>query len=175
MLAETDTDGRKSGGEDPGTGGLLHARIAALHATAHTVEHNDWVQIVEPYDELLAVTDGPVVRLSRAVAVGQADGPARRPHRRQPPDLACHPAFGRLHRFLRLTHSASEKAMESAVTLMVVEGISVTVGVLTSMSIFAYPMFPICSQSIVSDANVPKSVPNPMKMTPGVFSGGHFA
>ena len=34
----------------------------------------DWVQIVEWYDELLALTDSPVVRLNRAVAVGEADG-----------------------------------------------------------------------------------------------------
>jgi predicted RNA polymerase sigma factor len=50
------------------------AAIAALHADAHTVEETDWVQIVEWYDELLALTDSPVVRLNRAVAVGQADG-----------------------------------------------------------------------------------------------------
>jgi hypothetical protein len=36
------------------------------------------VQIVEWYDELLRITDSPVVRLNRAVAVGEADG-ARRP------------------------------------------------------------------------------------------------
>ncbi|OPX09650.1 RNA polymerase sigma factor [Mycobacterium sp. AT1] len=51
------------------------AAIAALHADAHTVAETDWVQIVEWYDELLALTDSPVVRLNRAVAIGQADGP----------------------------------------------------------------------------------------------------
>jgi RNA polymerase sigma factor (sigma-70 family) len=50
------------------------AAIAALHADARTVEETDWVQIVEWYDELLELTDSPVVRLNRAVAVGQADG-----------------------------------------------------------------------------------------------------
>jgi RNA polymerase sigma factor (sigma-70 family) len=50
------------------------AAIAALHADARTVEETDWVQIVEWYDELVALTDSPVVRLNRAVAVGQADG-----------------------------------------------------------------------------------------------------
>jgi RNA polymerase sigma factor (sigma-70 family) len=50
------------------------AAIAALHADARTVEETDWVQIVQWYDELLALTDSPVVRLNRAVAVGQADG-----------------------------------------------------------------------------------------------------
>jgi len=51
------------------------AAIAALHADAHTVDETDWVQIVEWYDELLALTNSPVVRLNRAVAVGHADGP----------------------------------------------------------------------------------------------------
>ncbi|OEV07907.1 RNA polymerase subunit sigma-24 [Streptomyces nanshensis] len=51
------------------------AAIAALHADAPTVEETDWVQIVEWYDELLRLTDSPVVRLNRAVAVGEADGP----------------------------------------------------------------------------------------------------
>ncbi len=50
------------------------AAIAALHADAQTVEKTDWVQIVEWYDELERLTDNPVVRLNRAVAVGEADG-----------------------------------------------------------------------------------------------------
>ena len=51
------------------------AAIAALHADAHTAEETDWVQIVEWYDELVSITDSPVARLNRAVAVGEADGP----------------------------------------------------------------------------------------------------
>ncbi|QBS38855.1 RNA polymerase sigma factor [Nocardia sp. CS682] len=51
------------------------AAIAALHADAQTAEETDWVQIVEWYDELLRLTDNPVARLNRAVAVGEADGP----------------------------------------------------------------------------------------------------
>lgn len=51
------------------------AAIAALHADAQTADETDWVQIVEWYDELVALTDSPVVRLNRAVAVGEADGP----------------------------------------------------------------------------------------------------
>lgn len=53
----------------------LQAAIAALHADAPRAEETDWVQIVEWFDELLAVTDSPVVALNRAVAVGEADGP----------------------------------------------------------------------------------------------------
>ncbi len=51
------------------------AAIAALHADAPSAEETDWVQIVEWYDELVRLADSPVVRLNRAVAVGEADGP----------------------------------------------------------------------------------------------------
>src|SRR3954469_3027830 len=50
------------------------AAIAALHADAPSTAETDWVQIVEWYDELLRLTGSPVVRLNRAVAVGEADG-----------------------------------------------------------------------------------------------------
>lgn len=52
----------------------LQAAIAALHADAPTAGDTDWVQIVQWYDELAELTDSPVVRLNRAVAVGEADG-----------------------------------------------------------------------------------------------------
>ena len=51
------------------------AAIAALHADARHVDETDWVQIVGWYDELVRLTDTPIVRLNRAVAVGEADGP----------------------------------------------------------------------------------------------------
>jgi predicted RNA polymerase sigma factor len=51
------------------------AAIAALHADAPSAEETDWLQIVEWYDELLRLTGSPIVRLNRAVAVGEADGP----------------------------------------------------------------------------------------------------
>lgn len=50
------------------------AAIAALHADAPSVDDTDWAQIVEWYDELLRFADTPVVRLNRAVAVGEALG-----------------------------------------------------------------------------------------------------
>lgn len=59
------------------------AAIAALHADAPTAEETDWVQIVEWYDELARLTDSPVARLNRAVAVGEADGPRAGPGRRR--------------------------------------------------------------------------------------------
>jgi RNA polymerase sigma factor (sigma-70 family) len=50
------------------------AAIAALHCDARSTAETDWVQVVEWYDELVSLTDSPVHRLNRAVAVGAADG-----------------------------------------------------------------------------------------------------
>jgi RNA polymerase sigma-70 factor (ECF subfamily) len=54
---------------------LLQALVAAEHAIAQTAAETDWSRIVMRYDELLGLADSPVVRLNRAVAVGEADGP----------------------------------------------------------------------------------------------------
>jgi predicted RNA polymerase sigma factor len=54
---------------------LLQALVAAEHAIAPSAGDTDWSRIVARYDELLALGDSPVVRLNRAVAVGEADGP----------------------------------------------------------------------------------------------------
>ncbi|MDT5105408.1 MAG: hypothetical protein QOI25_2921 [Mycobacterium sp.] len=50
------------------------AAIAALHADAPRAEETDWAQIVGWYDELLRLTESPVVQLNRAVAIGEAEG-----------------------------------------------------------------------------------------------------
>jgi RNA polymerase sigma factor (sigma-70 family) len=50
------------------------AAIAALHCDAPSTAETDWGQVVEWYDELVALTDSPVHRLNRAVAVGEAHG-----------------------------------------------------------------------------------------------------
>ncbi|CNH48114.1 RNA polymerase ECF-subfamily protein sigma factor [Mycobacterium tuberculosis] len=49
--------------------------IAALHATAPTWEQTDWAAICAAYDRLLQITDSPVVRANRALAIGFRDGP----------------------------------------------------------------------------------------------------
>src|SRR5271155_960079 len=54
---------------------LPQAVIAALHATAPSWEQTDWHGICKAYDRLLAMTDSPVVRANRALAVGFRDGP----------------------------------------------------------------------------------------------------
>jgi RNA polymerase sigma-70 factor (ECF subfamily) len=50
---------------------VVQAAIAALHAD----EPRDWPQIAALYAELARITGSPVVELSRAVAVAEADGP----------------------------------------------------------------------------------------------------
>jgi len=54
---------------------LLQALIAAEHAIAPTPEATDWPRIAARYRELEDLTGSPVVRLNRAVAVAEADGP----------------------------------------------------------------------------------------------------
>jgi predicted RNA polymerase sigma factor len=53
----------------------LQAAIAALHDDAPSAAETDWVQILAWYDELVALTHNPLAELSRAVALGEVDGP----------------------------------------------------------------------------------------------------
>jgi RNA polymerase sigma factor (sigma-70 family) len=53
----------------------LQAAIAAVHAEARTWGDTDWSQIVLLYDALLRLSDSPVVRLNRAVALSHLAGP----------------------------------------------------------------------------------------------------
>jgi RNA polymerase sigma factor (sigma-70 family) len=53
----------------------LQAAIAALHDEAATAGATDWPQILALYDVLTTVAPGPVVTLSRAVALAMVHGP----------------------------------------------------------------------------------------------------
>lgn len=53
----------------------LQALVAAEHATAATAADTRWDVVAERYAELEQLTGSPVVRLARAVAVAEADGP----------------------------------------------------------------------------------------------------
>ena len=53
----------------------IQAAIQAVHGDAATVADTDWRQIVQLYDQLLAVMPSPVVALNRAIAVAEIDGP----------------------------------------------------------------------------------------------------
>ena len=54
----------------------LQAAVNAVHADAATPEQTDWPQILALYEQLLAMSPTPVVALNRAIAVGEAHGPA---------------------------------------------------------------------------------------------------
>ena len=55
----------------------LEALIAGSHATAPNLASTDWSGIIALYDALLRLNPSPVVALNRAIAVSQAEGPAR--------------------------------------------------------------------------------------------------
>lgn len=56
-------------------GFVVQAAIAACHALAPSYQETDWRAIVSWYDVLLTVQDSAVVRLNRAAAVAERDGP----------------------------------------------------------------------------------------------------
>jgi len=53
----------------------IQAAINAVHSDAASPEAIDWGQIVQLYDQLMAVAPSPIVALHRAVAVGEIEGP----------------------------------------------------------------------------------------------------
>jgi RNA polymerase sigma-70 factor (ECF subfamily) len=54
----------------------IQAAINAVHSEAHSASATDWHQIVQLYDQLLAIAPSPIVALNRAVAVAETAGPA---------------------------------------------------------------------------------------------------
>jgi len=54
----------------------IQAAINAVHSDAPTAATTDWRQILQLYDQLLAVAPSPVVALNRAVALAEVAGPA---------------------------------------------------------------------------------------------------
>jgi predicted RNA polymerase sigma factor len=52
----------------------LQAAIAAVHSEARSWPETDWARILVLYDSLLRLTDSPVIRLNRAVAVARVSG-----------------------------------------------------------------------------------------------------
>jgi RNA polymerase sigma-70 factor (ECF subfamily) len=53
----------------------IQAAINAVHCDAPAASATDWRQIVQLYDQLIAVAPSPVAALNRAVAVAEVDGP----------------------------------------------------------------------------------------------------
>lgn len=66
---------RSADGASPGRFELL-AAISAVHAAAPTAAATAWPRIVALHGELAALDPSPIVRLNRAVAIGEVDGPA---------------------------------------------------------------------------------------------------
>jgi RNA polymerase sigma-70 factor (ECF subfamily) len=65
---------RLASGERPGRYQLL-AAINAVHTDARDINDTDWSQIVSLYDQLVRLDPSSIVRLNRAVAIAELDGP----------------------------------------------------------------------------------------------------
>lgn len=63
-----------AGAAPPGRYQLL-AAINAVHTDAPSARDTDWSQIVALYDRLIRLDGSPIVRLNRAIAVAELDGP----------------------------------------------------------------------------------------------------
>jgi RNA polymerase sigma-70 factor (ECF subfamily) len=63
-----------AGATPPGRYQLL-AAINAVHTAAPSARDTDWSQIVALYDRLIAIDSSPIVRLNRAIAIAELDGP----------------------------------------------------------------------------------------------------
>jgi RNA polymerase sigma-70 factor (ECF subfamily) len=55
----------------------IEAAIAAVHATAPSIQETDWDKIVSLYDALMGIRRSPIVALNRAIAIGQGHGAER--------------------------------------------------------------------------------------------------
>jgi RNA polymerase sigma factor (sigma-70 family) len=55
----------------------VEAAIAAVHATAPSMQETNWAEIVSLYNTLMKIRPTPIVALNRAIAIGQLDGPER--------------------------------------------------------------------------------------------------
>jgi RNA polymerase sigma-70 factor (ECF subfamily) len=65
---------RLASGEAPGRYQVL-AAINAVHTNARDIRDTDWSQVVALYDQLARLDPSPIVRLNRAIAVAELDGP----------------------------------------------------------------------------------------------------
>jgi len=53
----------------------IQAAVNAVHSDAATAADTDWLQIVQLYDQLMALAPTPVVAVNRAIAIAEVDGP----------------------------------------------------------------------------------------------------
>ena len=100
----------------------VQAAIAALHASAPSVDETDWPQIAALYGVLAKLAPGPVVALNRAVAIAMADGPRAGLTRLAPlaePLAAYHPFHATHAELLRRAgdRNAATDAYDRAIAL----------------------------------------------------------
>jgi len=55
----------------------IEAGIMAVHCAADSYEKTNWPVILKLYEALQTIKDTPVVRLNKAIVIGQVDGPAK--------------------------------------------------------------------------------------------------
>ena len=65
---------RLAAGQPPGRY-QIQAAINAVHTDARDVRDTDWSQILALYNQLVRVDPSPIVRLNRAIALAELDGP----------------------------------------------------------------------------------------------------
>lgn len=65
---------RLAAGQAPGRFQIL-AAVNAVHTDARDARDTDWSQVVALYDQLVRLDPSPIVRLNRAIAVAELDGP----------------------------------------------------------------------------------------------------
>ncbi len=65
---------RLASGQAPGRYQIL-AAINAVHTDAREARDTDWSQVIALYDQLIRLDPSPIVRLNRAIAVAELDGP----------------------------------------------------------------------------------------------------
>jgi RNA polymerase sigma-70 factor (ECF subfamily) len=65
---------RLASGQAPGRYQVL-AAVGAVHTDAGDVRDTDWSQVLALYDQLARLDPSPIVRLNRAIAVAELDGP----------------------------------------------------------------------------------------------------
>lgn len=73
-LVRARIDAVAGGATSPGRYQLL-AAINAVHTFAPSARDTDWSQIVALYNRLIVIDPSPIVRLNRAIAVAEVDGP----------------------------------------------------------------------------------------------------
>ena len=65
---------RRASGQPPGRY-QIQAAINAVHTDVRDVRDTDWSQVIALYDQLAVLDRSPIVRLNRAIAVAELDGP----------------------------------------------------------------------------------------------------